>query len=151
MGLKAPKVKYKRGRPKKGEARPPTPAAPSRIQQQLSQSLAHIKVKLPTRCDRGAKSNAQGYKNSWNGYQLHLDTTDSGIPISALLTSASVHDSQSAIPLSMMSAARVTNLYEVMDAAYCSATLRAYSVSLGHVPANRSQPARGREARIRPA
>lgn len=83
MALKAPKVKHKRGRPKKGEARPPTPAAPSRIQQLFSQSLAHIKAELPTRCDRGAKSNAQGYKNSWNGYQLHLDTTDSGIPISS--------------------------------------------------------------------
>ena len=127
MALKAPKVKHKRGRPKKGEARPPTPTAPSRIQQQLSQSLAYIKAELPTRCDSGAKRNAQGYKNSWNGYQHSISTPPTAASRSpALLTSASVHDLQSAIPLSMMSAARVTNLYEVMDAAYFSATLRAY-------------------------
>lgn len=132
--LKAAQVKHKRGRPKKGELRERPTASPSRIERQVTLSLAQIKAELPTRCDRGTKSNAQGYKNSWNGYKLHLDTSDSGIPISTLLTSASVHDSQTAIPLSMMSAARVTNLYDVMDAAYCSATLRAYSESLGHVP-----------------
>ena len=25
-------------------------------------------------CDRGAECNAQGYKVSWNGYKLHLNT-----------------------------------------------------------------------------
>lgn len=25
---------------------------------------------LPRDCDRGSKRNAQGYKNSWNGYKL---------------------------------------------------------------------------------
>ena len=33
-----------------------------------------------------------------------------------------------------MSAQRVTNLYDLMDAAYCSAELREHSRSLGHVP-----------------
>ena len=92
-------------------------------------SLAQIKAELPTRCDRSTRSNARDYKNSCNGYKLHVDVTDSGIPISTLLSSASLHDSKAAIALSMMSAARVTHLYDVMDAAYCSATLRAYSES----------------------
>lgn len=35
----------------------------------------------------------------WNGYKLHIDTADCGIPVSALLTSASMHDSLAAIPL----------------------------------------------------
>ena len=59
---------------------------------------------------------------------------DGGIPISLVLTSASVHDSQVAIPLAAISALRVTNLYDLMDAAYDSATIRDYSRSLGHVP-----------------
>jgi hypothetical protein len=148
--LKAPKVKKKRGRPKTGERREAAPPTLSRIERQRTQSLAQIKAELPTRCDRGSKSNAQGYKNSWNGYKLHLDTTDSGIPICALLTSASVHDSQTAVPLSMMSAARVTNLYDVMDAAYCSATLRAYSESLGHVPLIDHNPRGGEKNEFAP-
>ena len=51
---------------------------------------------IPTRCDRGTKCNAQGYKVSWNGYKLHLDTADCGVPIAALLSSASMHDSRAA-------------------------------------------------------
>ena len=147
---RAPKVTKKRGRPKKGEVREPAPVAPSRIERQLTQSLAQIKADLPTRCDRGTRSNAQGYKNSWNGYKLHLDTSDSGIPISALLSSASVHDSQTAIPLSMMSGQRVTKLYDVMDAACCPATLRAYSVSLGHVPLIDHNPRGGEKILMAP-
>jgi hypothetical protein len=148
--VKAPKVKKRRGRPKKGELREAAPPTLSRIERQRTQSLAQIKAELPTRCDRGSKSNAQGYKNSWNGYKLHLDTTDSGIPVAALLTSASVHDSQTAIALSIMSGERVTNLYDVMDAAYCSATLRAHSVSLGHVPLIDHNPRGGEKREFAP-
>jgi hypothetical protein len=69
-------------------------------------------------CDRGAKGNAQGYKMSRNGYQLPLDTADCGVPIAALLSSASMHDRRAAIPWSLISAQRVTNLHDLMDAAY---------------------------------
>lgn len=57
-----------------------------------------------------------------------------GVPVAAILTSASMHDSQAAIPLSHLTAARVTNLYDMRDAAYCSAELRAHCKDLGHVP-----------------
>ncbi len=40
-----------------------------------------------------------------------MDTADCGVPISVALTSASVHDSQVAVPLSLLSAQRVTSLY----------------------------------------
>jgi hypothetical protein len=123
--------KRKRGRPKKGEVRP---AKTTRIERQLTQPLSQMLAELPKVCDRGSKCNAQGYKNSWNGYKLHIDTADCGVPISALLTSASVHDSQTAVPLALMTATRVTNCYDLMDAAYCSAEIRAHSRSLGHVP-----------------
>ena len=125
------KKPFKRGRPRQGESRE---TKQNVIQQQMEQPLAEIVAALPKACSRGVKCNAQGYKNSWNGYKLHVDTADCGIPISALLTSASVHDSQTAVPLSLMTAKRVTHLYDLMDAAYCSEALRAHSRSLGHVP-----------------
>ena len=126
--------KARRGRPKTNEVRPPKVAKVTRIDRQLTQTLRGIVNELPKGCDRGTKCNAQGYKNSWNGYKLHIDTADCGVAVSALLTSASVHDSQTAVPLSMMTASRVTNLYDLMDAAYCSEELRTHSRSLGHVP-----------------
>ena len=122
----------KRGRPRRGEVREPAKASPIRRQRQ--QSLGEMLDEVPTACDRGTKCNAQGYKVSWNGYKLHLDTACCGVPIAALLSSASMHDSRAAIPLSLMSATRVTNLYDVMDAAYCSLDLHEHCRSLGHVP-----------------
>ena len=106
---------------------------------------------IPTRCDRGTKCNAQGYKVSWNGYKLHLDTADCGVPIAALLSSASMHDSRAAIPLSLISAQRVTNLYDVMDAAYCSFELHEHCRSLGHVPLIDHNPRKGEKEAFEPA
>ena len=133
-----------RGRPKKGEVRPGPEI--SRIGKQRTQTLAQMMQDLPTQCDRGSKCNAQGYKNSWNGYKLHFDVADGGIPVSVILSSASVHDSQVAIPLATMTAQRVTSLYDVMDAAYCSSEIREHSTQLGHVPLIDHNP-RGGEKR----
>jgi Transposase domain (DUF772) len=47
---------------------------------------------LPKVCDRGTKKNSQGYKESWNGFKLHVDVNDAGVPLSAVLASASVHE-----------------------------------------------------------
>lgn len=135
-----PDVTKKRGRPRKGEIRE---AKPGKLSGQQGKPLAQLLKELPRDCDRGSKSNAQGYKNSWNGYKLHIDTADCGIPVSALLSSASMHDSLAAIPLSMMTAQRVTNCYDLMDAAYCSIVLREHSRSLGHVPLIDHNPRRG--------
>lgn len=110
------------------------PVAGSSIKRQLTQSLDVMLAEIPTACTRGTKCNAQGYKISWNGYKLHLDTADCGVPISALLSSASMHDSQAAVPLSLISAQRVTNLYDLMDAAYCSLDLHEHCRTLNHVP-----------------
>jgi len=139
--------KHKRGRPKKGEVRE---AKTTQIGQQLKQTLPQMLAELPTRCDRGSKCNAQGYKVSWNGYKLHIDTADCGVPISALLTSASVHDSQTAVPLALMTASRVTNCYDLMDAAYCSEEIRGHSRSLGHVPLIDHNPRRGEKKPFAP-
>lgn len=137
----------KRGRPRQGEKRE---AKPSKIEQQRGKTLAQLLAALPRDCDRGTKSNAQGYKNSWNGYKLHLDTADCGIPVSALLSSASMHDSLAAMPLSLMTARRVTNCYDLMDAAYCSEVIREHSRSLGHVPLIDHNPRRGEKIEFSP-
>jgi len=60
-------------------------------------SLEAMLAELPHTCDVGGKCNSQGFMSSWIGYKLHLDVADL-IPISAVLTSARVHDSQVAIP-----------------------------------------------------
>ena len=51
-----------------------------------------------------------------------------------MLTSASVHDSQVAIPLMTMTSARVFYLHDLMDSAYDAAATAAQSVALGRVP-----------------
>ena len=125
--------KKPRGRPKKGE---PSKAKPiTRLDRQLKMTgLAEMIADLPTACDMGTKKNSKGYKVSWRGYKLHIDTADGDIPISCILTSASTHDSQVAIPLATMTAQRVNSLYDVMDAAYDSWQIREHSRSIGHVP-----------------
>jgi hypothetical protein len=82
---------------------------------------------------------------------LHIDTADCGVPVSALLTSASVHDSQTVVPLATMTAARVTNLYDLMDAACCSAEIHEHSRSLGHVPLIDHNPRGGAKDEFEPA
>ena len=89
---------------------------------------------LPKACDVGSKKNSKGYKVGRTGYKLHLDVADGGIPISAVLTSASTHDSQVAIPLGKMSSERVINLYDVMDSAYDVPHIHDVSRQLGHIP-----------------
>jgi hypothetical protein len=99
---------------------------------------------LPTKCDRGTKKNAKGYRTSWNGYKLHLDINDAGLPISALVTSASIHDSQVAIPLIKLTSNKVTYLYDLMDAAYDAKRIDEISRQFGHVPII-DKNARGKE------
>lgn len=128
------KPKCKRGRPKKGEERTPVVAEPKRLEKQKSMSLSEMLGDLPKECDVGAKKNAKGYFMCWKGYKLHIDTADGQVPISCVLTSASLHDSQVALPLAEMTRQRVINLYDLMDAAYDSEIIREHSKQLGHVP-----------------
>lgn len=126
------KPKYKPGRPRKGEKRPEKEVR--RIERQPGMRLEAMLADLPRHCAVGTKRNAKGHQESWTGYKLHLDVADGGIPISCLLTTASLHDSQAAIPLANMTATRVTNLYDLMDSAYDVPEIREHSRSLGHVP-----------------
>jgi transposase len=130
--VKAPKIARKRGRPAKGEVREPLPE--KRIARQINQTAAEAIRELPVICDRGTKKNAKGYKESWNGYKLHLDVCDTGLPLSTLVTSASMHDSQAAIPLMKQTSEKVAYCYDLMDAAYDAQQIHEVSRQLGHVP-----------------
>jgi len=143
------KPKRGRGRPRKGEEAPVK--EPNRLERQSRMTLEEMRDDLPKNCDRGTKKNSQGYKESWNGFKLHVDCADGQIPISCILTSASVHDSQAAIPLTAMTAGRVTNLYDLMDAAYDAEAIREYSRARGHVPLIDSNPRRGEKVEMDPA
>lgn len=101
---------------------------------QRTQTAQEAIAALPKACDRGTKKNAKGFKESWNGYKLHLDINDCGSPLSAVLTSASLHDSQVAIPLMKLTAGKVTSCYDLMDAAYDAAQIWEQSRELGHAP-----------------
>jgi hypothetical protein len=107
---------------------------PTRLERQQKMTLAEMLADLPCVCDCGTKRNSKGHPSYWVGYKLHLDVADGGIPISGILTSASVNDTQVAIPLAMMTAQRVVNLYDLMDSAYDAALIRTKSLELGHVP-----------------
>ena len=108
-------------------------------------TLAEMLADLPSACDCGTKRNSKGHRSHWVGYKLHLDVADGGIPISCILTSASVNDSQVAIPLATMTAQRVDNLYDLMDAAYDAQLIREKSLALGHVPIIDGHTRRGGE------
>jgi len=122
----------KRGRPKKGEQMPPP--EPTRLERQAGMTLGEMLDDLPRECNMGTKKNSKGYKESWIGYKLHWDVADGQIPISCILTSASLHDSQAAIPLALTSAQRVTSLYDLSDSAYDAPAIREQIRGLGHIP-----------------
>jgi len=119
----------RRGKPKRKQGKN------RRIYKQCHEmTLDEMLDDLPKHCDVGRKYNSKGRMEQWAGYSLHVDWADGEIPISCILTSASVHDSQAAIPLAEISAQRVSSLYDLMDAAYDDSLIREHSIALNHVP-----------------
>lgn len=117
--------------PKRGE---PGWDALSRLKRQQEMSLEEMLEELPRHCSVGRKPDAKGNTSYWIGYKLHLDIADGRIPVTAVLTSASLHDSQAAIPLAIMTAQRITHLYSLMDTAYDAREIEAKCIELGNVP-----------------
>ena len=68
-----------------------------------------------------------------------------------MLTAASMHDSQVAIPLAQLSAQRVTSLYDPMDSACGAPRIHLFSRQLGHVPIIDPHPRRGDARELEPA
>jgi hypothetical protein len=147
-----PSAPRKRGRKPHGAhkrwkgGKPPRKAREgTRLQRQRTMSLPDMLADLPRECNLGGKKDSNGNNQYWRGYKLHLDVADGQIPISAVLTSASVHDSQVAIPLMTMSTQRVNYYcYDLMDSAYDAQHITEHSRGLGHVPIV-DPPQRGRK------
>ena len=126
------KPKYARGRPKKGDPRPSKVL--TRIQKQIGQTPEQALKELPYVCDVGCKSDSKGNSHHWTGWKAHIDWADGGIPLNVVTTSASLHDSQVAIPMARITAKRVTSAYDLMDSAYDAASIHQVCKELGHVP-----------------
>jgi len=137
------------GRPKKGTQK--IEKAPTKLTQQLSRSLEENLADIPTHCSIGTKLDSKGHKYSWIGYKLHLDVIDGDIPVSGILSSASVYDNQVSIPLAQMTAQKITNLYDLMDAAYDASEIYYFSKTLGHIPVIDHNKRRGDKREFSPA
>jgi hypothetical protein len=117
------------------------------LERQRKMSLEQMLAALPVDCAGGVKKSSKGQPYYWRGYKLHLDVADAQIPISAILTSAHVHDVNVAIPLMTMSSQRVTWLYDLMDSAYDANPLLAHVRELQHVPIVDPHPRRNGRSR----
>ena len=127
-----PKPSKRRGRPKRGEE-PPKPE-PTRLEKQVKQTFEEALAELPYVCNVGGKKDTKGNHHWWTGWKAHSDWADGGIPLTVVTTSASLHDSQVAIPMAKVIATRCTSLYDLMDSAYDAASIYQVSDELGHVP-----------------
>jgi len=144
-----PRKPRKRGRPAKGEVRETPP--PKRLDEQLTRPLQANIAELPCFCTVGTKRNSAGHQESWIGYKLHIDVVDGDVPVSLILSAASLHDSQAAIPLAQMSFERFLSLYDLMDSAYDAPQIEQFSRSLGHEPIIDHNPRRGEKREFSPA
>jgi transposase len=129
------KIKQKRGRKRKNDS---TPVAPKeeKLSYKQSQMTSTIQMlqEISTSTDIGRKINAKGNGYAWIGGKLHLGVVDGDIPITAIYTCASVHDSQVAIPVINETTRRVDYLYDLCDKAYDSEPIIAFSKARGHTP-----------------
>ena len=147
--LTAVKVKKKRGRPKKGEVS--VKATPTRLTKQLTQTPEEALEEISCVCNVGAKRDAKGNMTRWRGWKVHIDWIDGGLPVTVVTTSASVHDSQVAIPMARISASRVRSRYDLMDSAYDAPQIRQVSGELGHIPIIAVNKRRGAAVAMAPA
>src|ERR1700722_2199949 len=107
----------------------------TRIQKQVQgMSFDEMINDIPTCCNIGRKNSSSGHMYAWIGYKLHLSVDDHGIPLAAMISSASMNDTQAAIPLTILTAKRVTSFYDLMDSGYYANAISYHSKSLNHVP-----------------
>lgn len=127
--------KQKTKRPRASRSKNRTPEQMTRIERQClpETTMEQMMADLPRLCDKGCKNDSKGLPSYWIGYKLHLDVADGQVPVSCVLSSASLHDSQAAIPLARLTSSRLTSLYDLMDSAYDSKSIREFSARLGHV------------------
>lgn len=122
----------------------------TRIQKQTMglMTLEEMLTDLPKQCDRGGKTNSKGHMQWWNGYKLHMSVDDHGVPLAGIISAASLHDSQAAIPLLSVTSQRVKNFYDLMDSGYDAPGIIEFSKAKGHVPIVDHLPRDGREEKF---
>ncbi|MDR2053219.1 MAG: transposase, partial [Treponema sp.] len=106
----ASKPGKKRGRPGKDSPKAP-PRAPTVIEKQATQDGKTSLAGIGRECAWGCKKNSEGNVSFWKGYKLHLDVSDTGFPLTAVVTGANVHDSQRAIPMEQLTEMKVPFCY----------------------------------------
>jgi hypothetical protein len=130
---KEEKPKKKRGRPKKGETR--EPIKPTILSKQKDMKTTQEMLSLvSTECGVNIKQNSKGNREVWIGGKLHISAVDGDIPITAIYSSASVHDSSVALPLIGETSKKVNYLYDLQDAGYDADIIREFSQKHGHRP-----------------
>jgi IS5 family transposase len=129
---KAPQEGKKRGRPAKNA--PKAPKEPTVIEQQPTQDAKTSLDDIDKECAWGCKKNSEGNVSFWKGYKLHLDVSDTGFPLTAIVTGANVHDSQLAIPMEQLTETKVPFCYSLMDSAYDAKAIDEFIRSRGRIP-----------------
>jgi hypothetical protein len=136
--------KRRRGRPRKEGVESPKKST-ILGQQQAASSLEEMSQLVSQSCDYGCKKNAKGFVESWKGYKVHFDTADGGVPISCVISSASVHDSSVSLILEEITGRRVESCYTLADSAYDCAEIKMDIEKRGKVAVIDSNPRRSRE------
>jgi hypothetical protein len=129
---KAGKTKKKRGRPPKDAVK--LPKEPAVTEQQIVENPDVSIDALNKNCAWGCKKNSRGNVLFWKGYKLHLDVTDTGFPVTAVVTGANVHDSQLAIPMEKLTSQKVLHCYSLMDSGYDSKVIAQFIRDCGRIP-----------------
>jgi len=129
-------LKMKRGRPKKGQERPENERRKDGqvLKRQIGESLEASLQAMPKEYSCGCKRNSKGNASFWYGYKLHLDVSDCGFPLSAVVSGAHVADCQVAIILEKMTEKKVSFCYSLMDSAYDAMVIRDFIEDRGRVP-----------------
>jgi hypothetical protein len=85
-------------------------------------------------CTWRCKKNSGGNVSFCKGYKPHLDVSDTGFPLTAVVTGANVHGSQLAIPMEQLTEMKMPFCYSLMDSAYNSKTIDEYIRTPGRIP-----------------
>jgi transposase len=112
------------------------------LKQQVQQTIEESLAAIPKNSSYGCKRNSRGHVQFWHGYKLHLDVSDTGFPLSAVVSAANVSDCHAAIILEKMTEQKVQFCYSLMDSAYDADVIRGYVESRGRVPLIKTNPRR---------
>jgi hypothetical protein len=126
---KAPKQGKKRRRPVKD-----SPKEPTVIEKQAVRDAKISLEGIAKECAWGRKKNSEGNVSFWKGYKPRHDVSDTGFPLTAVVTGANVHDSQPAIPMEQLTEMKVPFCYSLMDSAYDSKVIDEFIRSRGRIP-----------------